>query len=145
MLLMVVCIAGLHYRALLYAQVRTVAGAHLLVATARAAYFGSEDTEHVSRDELLRRSRDGHVVDVRPREEYEAGHIPGAVSIPFDELVNKLDAVPADQDIVAYCRGSYCVLAHDAVRLLSAHGRTARRLADGMLEWRLADLPVESP
>ncbi|PKW18228.1 ArsR/SmtB family transcription factor [Saccharopolyspora spinosa] len=133
--------------AALYALMRTVANAHLPdVEAARAAYLGSDDAEHVSREELLRRARLGDVVvlDVRPREEYEAGHIPGAVSIPVEELADKLGEIPADQEIVAYCRGSYCVLAHDAVRLLAAHGRSARRLTDGMLEWQLAELPVET-
>ncbi|MEY7971051.1 ArsR/SmtB family transcription factor [Saccharomonospora xinjiangensis] len=140
--------------AALYAQLRAVAGAHLPdVEAARASYFGSGDSadsadsaEQVGRDELLRRVRSGNVLvlDVRPREEYEAGHIPGAVSIPVDELEGRLHDVPADQDVVAYCRGRYCVLAHDAVRLLHAHGRRARRLTEGMLEWRLAELPVET-
>ncbi|MEU3274450.1 metalloregulator ArsR/SmtB family transcription factor [Saccharomonospora sp. NPDC006951] len=143
----------IHYRlagtdvAALYAQVRAVAGAHLPdVAAARAAYLGSAGAEHVSRNDLLRRARNDEVVvlDVRPREEYAAGHIPGAVSIPVEELEDRLADIPADQEIVAYCRGSYCVLAYDAVRLLRAHGRTARPLADGMLEWQLAELPVES-
>jgi rhodanese-related sulfurtransferase/DNA-binding HxlR family transcriptional regulator len=142
-----------HYRlagtdvAALYAQVRTVAGAHLPdVEAARSAYLGPDDAEQVGRDELLRRARNGEVVvlDVRPREEFQAGHIPGAVSIPVEELADELGDLPADQEVVAYCRGAYCVLAHDAVRLLTAHGRTARRLADGMLEWRLAGLPVET-
>jgi rhodanese-related sulfurtransferase len=130
--------------AALYALVRSVANAHLPdVEAARAAYLGP-DTEHVSREELLRRARAGDVVvlDVRPREEYAAGHIPGAVSMPVDELADRLADLPADQEIVAYCRGAYCVMAHDAVRLLTDHGRHARRLTDGMLEWRLADLPV---
>jgi rhodanese-related sulfurtransferase/DNA-binding transcriptional ArsR family regulator len=132
--------------AALYALVRTVASEHLPdVKAASAAYLGP-DTEHVTREELLRRARDGDVVvlDVRPREEYAAGHIPGAVSIPLDELADKLADLPADEEIVAYCRGAYCVLAHDAVRLLATHGRRARRLSEGMLEWRLADLPVAS-
>jgi rhodanese-related sulfurtransferase len=70
------------------------------------------------------------------------GHIPGAVSIPLEEPAERLAELPMDQEIVAYCRGAYCVFAHDAVRLLTARGRQARRLADGMLEWRLAGLPV---
>ena len=82
------------------------------------------------------------MLDVRPAEEYAAGHIPGAVTIPLDELADRLAELPADVEIVAYCRGAYCVFAHDAVRLLTAHGRRAARLADGMLEWRLADQPV---
>lgn len=130
--------------AALYSLVRTVASKHLPdVEAALAAYLGP-DTENVTREELLRRVHAGHttVIDVRPREEYEAGHIPGAISVPADELSDRLADIPADQEIVAYCRGTYCVLAHDAVRLLSTHGHRARRLTDGMLGWRLADLPV---
>jgi rhodanese-related sulfurtransferase len=82
------------------------------------------------------------VLDVRPTEEYEGGHIPGAVSIPLDELAARLAELPDGGQIVAYCRGVYCVLAHDAVALLRRRGRRAQRLADGMLEWRLAGLPV---
>lgn len=108
------------------------------------ALLPGPDTDQVSKDELLERARSGKVtvLDVRPREEYEAGHIPGAVSIPWDELADRLADLPEDQEIVAYCRGAYCVFAHDAVRLLTDHDRQASRLADGMLEWRLADLPV---
>lgn len=130
--------------ATLYALVRTVAHDRLPdVRAAGAAYLGP-DTDQVTRDELLRRARTGNtvVLDVRPRQEYAAGHIPGAVSIPLEELPERLAGLPADQEIVAYCRGAYCVLAHDAVRLLAAAGRPARRLTEGMLEWRLAGLPV---
>jgi rhodanese-related sulfurtransferase/DNA-binding transcriptional ArsR family regulator len=130
--------------AALFALLRTVADDRLPdVRTAREAYLG-DDTDAVSREELLDRVRSGRatVIDVRPAEEYAAGHIPGAVSVPLDELADRLAELPADQEVVAYCRGAYCVLSHDAVRLLTAQGRTARRLADGMLEWRLADLPV---
>src|ERR1700694_375044 len=130
----------------LFALVRTVASEHLPdVEAARAAYLGP-DTEQVSRDELLRRARSGAVtiLDVRPRDEYNAGHIPGALSIPLEELEDHLAEVPAEHQIVAYCRGAYCVLAHDAVRMLTAHGHSAARLIDGMLEWRLAQLPVAS-
>jgi rhodanese-related sulfurtransferase/DNA-binding transcriptional ArsR family regulator len=132
--------------AALLALVRTVANTHLPdVEVARTAYLGP-DTEQVTREELLRRADTGTtVLDVRPPEEYAAGHIPGALSVPLDELRNRLAELPADQEIVAYCRGAYCVLALDAVRLLAANGRTATRLADGMLEWRLADLPVAVP
>lgn len=140
----------IHYRlagpdvAALYASVRDVASEHLPdIDAARSAYLGA-DTDEVTREELLRRVRSGHamVLDVRPAEEFAAGHIPGAVSIPLDELADRLAELPADQEIVAYCRGAYCVFAHDAVRLLTRQGRQARRLADGMLEWRLAELPV---
>jgi rhodanese-related sulfurtransferase/DNA-binding transcriptional ArsR family regulator len=130
----------------LYARLRTVAHAHLPdVRAARVTYLGREvDSEPVGREELLRRAVAGDVtvVDVRPAEEYAAGHIPGAVSVPVDQLLDRLAELPLDTEIVAYCRGAYCVLAHDAVRFLITRGRRARRLADGMLEWRLADLPV---
>lgn len=134
--------------AVLFAQLRTVAAAHLAdVAVARARYLGTsdgEDTEQIGREELLRRAEVGEaiVLDVRPALEFAAGHIPGAVSIPIDELPDRLSELPADVEVVAYCRGGYCVFAHDAVRLLAAHGRRAVRLAEGMLEWRLADRPV---
>jgi rhodanese-related sulfurtransferase len=130
--------------AALFALMRSVAGEHLPdVEAARAAYLGA-GIEEVTREELLRCVQSGQatVIDVRPVEEYAAGHIPGAVSIPLEELAQRLAELPIDQEIVAYCRGAYCVLAHDAVRLLTAQGRPARKLADGMLEWRLADLPV---
>jgi rhodanese-related sulfurtransferase len=130
--------------ATLYARVRSVAHAHLHdVEHARDAYLGP-GTEEVSREELLRRTRSGEVVvlDVRPSEEYAAGHIPDALSVPLHELGGRLAEIPGDQEIVAYCRGTYCVLAHEAVRLLTARGRRARRLEDGKLEWRLAELPV---
>jgi rhodanese-related sulfurtransferase len=113
------------------------------VAVAREAYLGG-DVEEVSRQELMRRSRAGEVtvLDVRPRAEYAAGHIPGAVSIPVEELERRIAELPADSEIVAYCRGPYCVFAHDAVRLLRGSGRHARRLVGGLPEWRLAGLPV---
>ncbi|MEJ7771557.1 MAG: metalloregulator ArsR/SmtB family transcription factor [Geodermatophilaceae bacterium] len=131
--------------AVLYDQIRTVAAAHLPdVAAARHNYLGAQDTEEIDRDELLRRARTGDVivVDVRPALEFAAGHIPGAVSIPIDELAYRLAEIPADAEVVAYCRGAYCVFAYDAVRLLTEHGRVAVRLSDGMLEWRLAAQPV---
>jgi len=133
--------------AALWAQLRDVASAHLAeVDRARRAYLGDDDIAEVTRDELLRRLEAGDVtvVDVRPGEEYAAGHIPGAVSIPVDELSDRLAELPAGTTIVAYCRGSYCVMAHEAVRALAAGGRSAARLSEGMLEWRLAELPVAS-
>ena len=139
-------LAGVDVAALLE-LLRSVAGQHLPdVAAARDAYLGPADTGEVTRAELLRRVRSGRVtvLDVRPREEYAAGHVPDAVCIPLEELPERLGELPADQEIVAYCRGAYCVLAHDAVRLLTAAGRRALRLEDGMLEWRLAELPVAS-
>jgi rhodanese-related sulfurtransferase len=112
---------------------------------ARRAYLGPEDTDAVDTAELLHRlnAGDAVILDVRPGPEYAGGHLPGAVHIPLDELSDRLAELPSDADIIAYCRGQYCVLAHDAVRLLTAHGRTARRAADGILEWRLAGHPVE--
>lgn len=113
---------------------------------ARRAYLGPEDTEAVDTDELLRRldSGDAVVLDVRPEPEYVGGHLPGALHIPLEDLSDRLAELPRDREIVAYCRGQYCVLAHDAVRLLNAHGLHARRATDGVLEWRLAGLPVET-
>jgi rhodanese-related sulfurtransferase/DNA-binding transcriptional ArsR family regulator len=131
----------------LYARVREVAQSHLPdVEAARLAYLGADGGQPVTRDQLqqLTKTKSVTVLDVRPREEYAAGHIPGAVSLPLGELADRLAEIP-DGQIVAYCRGAYCVLAHDAVSLLAANGRSATRLADGMLEWRLADLPVAVP
>lgn len=137
--------------AALYVQLRTVASAHLPgVDVARDRYLGRTDVddggsiEEIGREELLRRARAGEVLvlDVRPALEYTAGHIPGAVSIPIDELPARLAELSPDVEVVAYCRGAYCVFAHDAVRLLTARGHRAVRLTDGMLEWRLAAQPV---
>ena len=133
--------------AALYALLQQVARNHQAAAAhARDAYLGPADTEYLTREELLDRVRSGAatVIDVRPAEEYAAGHIPGALSLPLEELESRLADLPADAEIVAYCRGANCVFSHDAVRLLTAHGRPAKRLTDGMLEWRLADLPVET-
>jgi rhodanese-related sulfurtransferase len=130
--------------AALWAHLRDVASTHLAkVDRARAAYLG-DDIAEVTRDELLRRLEAGDVtvIDVRPGEEYAAGHIPGALSLPVDELADRLAELPGGATIVAYCRGAYCVMAHEAVRALTAEGLRAVRLSDGMLEWRLADLPV---
>jgi rhodanese-related sulfurtransferase len=113
---------------------------------ARRAYLGPEDTTAVDTDELLRRIADGDAVllDVRPEPEYAAGHLPGAIHIPLAELAGRIGELPRNHEVVAYCRGRYCVLAHDAVRLLNAEGLDASRAADGVLEWRLAGVPVET-
>ncbi len=112
-----------------------------LAEVERAArdYLGDE-VDAIGRDELIQRLRKGDVVliDVRPREEYEAGHIEGARSIPLAELEERLAELPDDREVVAYCRGPFCAYAHDAVRRLRAAGREARRLDDGWPEWRLA-------
>jgi rhodanese-related sulfurtransferase/DNA-binding transcriptional ArsR family regulator len=131
----------------LFARPREVAQSHLPdVEAARVTYLGADGGEPVTRDQLRRLAKTANVtvLDVRPAEEYAAGHIRGAVSIPLAELALRLAELPDDGQIVAYCRGAYCVLAHDAVRILRAHGREAVRLADGMLEWRLAGLPVHA-
>jgi rhodanese-related sulfurtransferase len=118
-----------------------------LAEVERAArdYLGA-DVEAIDREELRRRMRRGEVilVDVRPGEEYEAGHIEGARSIPIDELDGRLAELPADREVVAYCRGPFCAYAHDAVRRLRDSGRQARRLEDGWPEWRLAGGPQQS-
>ncbi len=144
-----------HYRlagddvAALLVLLRNVATTHLADADrAAAGYLGeraSDESDAVARDELLRRVRAGDavVLDVRPSGEYAAGHIPGAVSLPLDDLEARLDELPPHLEVVAYCRGAYCVMAYDAVDRLVAAGRRARRLHEGMLEWRLAGLPVQ--
>ena len=110
------------------------------------AYVGERDgLESVPRRELARRlrRRDVVVLDVRPSTEYGAGHIAGARSIPIKELARRLRDLPKDTDVVAYCRGPYCVFADDAVRTLTRRGYRAARLEDGFPEWRDAGLPVD--
>ncbi len=104
----------------------------------------TDQLEPVTQAELVRRLRRKlvTVVDVRPIEEYRAGHIPGAVSVPLATLRHRLGDLPRDREVVAYCRGRYCVLAPQAVEILRAAGLQARRLADGFPEWRLAGLPI---
>lgn len=102
--------------------------------------------EAVERDELVRRVRAGEVtvIDVRPREEYVAGHLPGALSVPLPELNTRVRALPKSRDIVAYCRGPYCVMALDAVALLRRRGFRAHRMEDGVSEWRARGWRIES-
>ena len=109
--------------------------------------FGDRaEAEAVSIRELLRRSRSGDVVvlDTRPAGEYAAGHIPGAVSMPVDDLETRLKELPRKKAYVAYCRGPYCIYADRAVAILRANGRRAKRLREGFPDWRAAGLPVES-
>lgn len=132
----------------LWDQLRRVAQQHRPhTELARRAYLGPDDAEAVDTEELLRRLAAGDVVvlDVRPEPEYAAGHLPGAVHIPLDELADRLSELPPGRDVVAYCRGQYCVLAHDAVRELTAHGVSARRAVDGALEWRLSGHLTQAP
>ena len=132
----------------LWSALRDVAAAHHEhLDELAAAYLGDRTRlEQIGRDELIERIAAGDVVvvDVRPSAEYEAGHIAGAVSTPIDDLAANVKALPAGIDVVAYCRGPYCVFADDAVRLLRRRGHTAKRLQDGFPEWLDAQLPVES-
>ena len=131
----------------LWAAVRDVAVRHLAEVSVLAdEYLGERDeVEQVSAVELERRLERGEVVvlDVRPEREYAAGHIAGARSVPVQELESVVEQLPRRREIVAYCRGPYCVYADDAVRLLRARGLKARRLDVGFPEWRRAGLPVE--
>src|SRR3954451_16003671 len=124
------------------------ASAARLAEVERAArdYLGGE-VDAIGRDELIARLRRGDVVlvDVRPSEEFEAGHIEGARSIPIDELEERLAELPADREVVAYCRGPFCSYAPDAARRLEAAGRRVRRLEDGWPEWRLPPPPRPRP
>jgi len=129
----------------LWAALRDVAATHVADVDMLAnAYLGSRDVvEEVSADELARRLAKGRavVVDVRPSLEFDAGHIAGARSIPIADLGSALDALPRSREIIAYCRGPYCVYADDAVRLLLDKGFKARRLDTGYPEWERAGLP----
>jgi rhodanese-related sulfurtransferase len=134
----------------LWRTLRTLAASRLAeVERLAAAYLGSRDQlQPVSRAELTRRLQDGDdlvVLDVRPAAEYAAGHLPGAISIPVGELRRRLAELPADREIVAYCRGPYCAFAHDAVGLLRDEGFAARRLEDGLPEWQAAGLAMARP
>ncbi len=106
---------------------------------------GAEPYEPVDRETLREKMRRGEVtlIDVRPQEEYEAGHLPGALSMPLEKLEELLPALPEDQEIVAYCRGPFCVLSQRAVKILSRHNRRAIRLAEGVPRWLEAGLPIE--
>jgi rhodanese-related sulfurtransferase len=130
----------------LWTALRAVAADHVAqIDRLAAAYLGDRNgLETITRDELARRMRTGEVVvlDVRPAAEYRAGHILGALSVPIAALNAELDRLPADQEVVAYCRGPYCVYADDAVRELHHRGLTARRLEDGYPEWVDAGLPA---
>jgi rhodanese-related sulfurtransferase/DNA-binding HxlR family transcriptional regulator len=125
---------------------REVAGEHVArIDELAAAYLGDRaGLATIGRDELLARMHAGEVVvlDVRPAAEYAAGHLPGAVNIPPDELEARLRELPEGQPVVAYCRGPLCAYADAAVRALTSRGRPAQRLVDGLPEWAAAGLPV---
>jgi rhodanese-related sulfurtransferase/DNA-binding transcriptional ArsR family regulator len=130
-----------------YVAVRSLGEARLAeVAQVANAYFEQRGAlETVDGDELLRRVRAGEVtvLDVRPAEEYRAGHIPGALSIPVDELKSRIKQLPKSREIVAYCRGPYCVMAVEAVELLRKKGFKAHRLEQGVADWRARGWRVE--
>jgi len=130
----------------LWAAMRDVAAEHVAgLERLAGAYLGERDgIEVIGRQELAARLERGEVVvlDVRPAAEYESGHIPGARSTPVTELRRHLRALPPGVDVVAYCRGPYCVYADEAVRALTRRGFRARRLIDGFPEWKRAGLPV---
>jgi rhodanese-related sulfurtransferase/DNA-binding transcriptional ArsR family regulator len=108
-------------------------------------FLHSQDTlEPVTRVELQRRLKDGSatIIDVRPRDEFEAGHIPGAVSMPVDEVQRRMRELPKSREVIAYCRGPYCLYSLDAVTLLRKHGYRARRADEGMPDWRASGFPV---
>jgi rhodanese-related sulfurtransferase len=128
----------------LWLALRETSVARLAEVERAASEYLGQDVEAIDRDELIARlSRgDAVLIDVRPQEEFAAGHIDGARSIPLDELERRLAELPADREIVAYCRGPFCAYAHAAVRQLRAAGRTARRLDEGWPEWRLGGRPA---
>jgi len=131
----------------MWRNLRNVAAQRLAEISQLAdAYLGARDSlEPVTRVELLRRLKRGEdvvVLDVRPTEEFAAGHLPPAISIPLAELRRRLRELPRDKEVVAYCRGPYCAFAHKAVRILQQAGFRARRLEDGLPEWKAAGLPV---
>jgi ArsR family transcriptional regulator len=110
-------------------------------------YFHARDAlEAVSRQDLISRLRDGlvTVLDVRPEDEFALGHLPGALNIPLGKLEGRLSELSTDRDIIAYCRGPYCVLSFEAVAALRARGYLVRRLEDGYPEWKAAGLPIEA-
>ncbi len=128
----------------LWLALRDASAARLAEVERAARDYLGEDVDTIGSEELLDRLAHGDVVlvDVRPEDEYAAGHIEGARSIPVDELERRIAELPADTEIVAYCRGPFCVYAHDAVRQLRAQGHRARRLRDGWPEWKLARRPT---
>ncbi|CAN7765204.1 ArsR/SmtB family transcription factor [Mesorhizobium sp. LjNodule214] len=130
-----------------FASVRTVAERHLAEVDriVRGYFEARDDMEPVTRQELAMRMRDGlvTVIDVRPPDEFALGHVPGAINVPLGDLPARLAELGKDREIVAYCRGPWCVMSFEAVAALRSHGYAARRLADGMPEWRAAGMPVE--
>ncbi|HWG08400.1 MAG TPA: metalloregulator ArsR/SmtB family transcription factor [Solirubrobacteraceae bacterium] len=131
----------------LWLALRGASAARLAEVERAARDYLGEPVEAIGREELRERLKRGDVVlvDVRPQEEFAAGHIDGARSIPLEELEQRIAELPEDRDIVAYCRGPFCAYAHEAVRELQEAGRSALRLEDGWPEWRLADTAHKRP
>jgi rhodanese-related sulfurtransferase/predicted transcriptional regulator len=126
----------------LWLTLRDTSAERLAEVERSARDFLGEEVEGIDRTELLKRMRrrDVVVIDVRPEDEYEAGHIEGARSIPIEELKERLDELPKGREVIAYCRGPFCVMANQAVRQLRDAGRSARRLDEGWPEWHLREL-----
>jgi rhodanese-related sulfurtransferase/DNA-binding transcriptional ArsR family regulator len=132
--------------ALLSALSRVGEEASAEIARVMTTYFHARDElEPVSRTQLLDRLRAGEVtlLDVRPEDEFARGHLPGAVNVPLAQLARRLAELPPEREVVAYCRGPWCVLSFEAVALLRRQGYRVRRLEDGYPEWKVAGLPVE--
>ncbi|TSA17278.1 MAG: ArsR family transcriptional regulator [Betaproteobacteria bacterium] len=126
----------------LVAETRLAEMAHLV----RTYITARDDLETIPAAELLRRSKQGlvTVLDVRPAKEFAAGHLPGAINIPVEELSKRMKNFPKGREVIAYCRGTYCLLSVDAVALLRKKGYKARRLEEGFPEWKASGLPVEA-
>jgi rhodanese-related sulfurtransferase/DNA-binding HxlR family transcriptional regulator len=143
--------AGLHVRyalagdeaARLWLALRDASAARLAEVRRAATEYLGDEVETIGRAELLERlaREDVVLVDVRPAAEYAADHIEGARSIPHDEIERRIAELPPDREVIAYCRGPFCAFAHEAVRTLEAAGRRARRLEEGVPEWRLGSPP----
>ena len=125
----------------LWLELRDASTTRLAEVERAARNYLGDEVEAISREELIARlgSKDVVLVDVRPAEEFDAGHIEGALSIPLEELDERLAELPADCEIVAYCRGALCAYAHEAVRRVKASGREAKRLEGGWPEWQIAE------
>jgi rhodanese-related sulfurtransferase/DNA-binding transcriptional ArsR family regulator len=132
----------------LFASVRTVAERHLAEVDriVRGYFEARDDMEPVTREQLALRMRDGlvTVIDVRPPDEFALGHLPSAINVPLSELEARLREIDADREVVAYCRGPWCVLSFEAVAVLRKRGFAARRLEDGLPEWKAAGMPTEA-
>lgn len=133
----------------LWVTLREVAQTHLIelrLALERMA-SAPDQLARIGRKDLLAQARRGEVVviDVRPRPEYDAAHLPFARSMPLDEIAQRIAELPMDKEIVAYCRGPFCLFADEAVQLLQVRGRMARKILDGVSEWRAAGLPLVTP